>query len=203
MLILVRHGATAFNDSGRVQGSVDPPLSERGRRQAAAVAEWLVQLQIPVRLLRSSTALRALETANTIAPRLSAEMAASDKLRERNFGPFEGLDRPAVLSRRGLDASAPPEVIEQWDDVEGVERDDAIRLRAHTDLFASGVLEASQEENAIVVTHAGVIEALLTVIVGMPLPARAWIKIPPASAVGLTLKDGKGRLIFLWPNPTA
>jgi broad specificity phosphatase PhoE len=38
VLILVRHGQTATNAEGRLLGRADPPLTELGDRQAAAVA---------------------------------------------------------------------------------------------------------------------------------------------------------------------
>jgi len=41
VLILVRHGQTPANAQGLFQGRLDPPLSERGRRQAAALAGLL------------------------------------------------------------------------------------------------------------------------------------------------------------------
>ena len=40
-LLLVRHGETDWNASGRLQGHTDRPLNEYGRRQAAELAERL------------------------------------------------------------------------------------------------------------------------------------------------------------------
>ena len=38
MLIVVRHGRTAANAQGLLQGRVDNPLDDEGRRQADAIA---------------------------------------------------------------------------------------------------------------------------------------------------------------------
>ena len=41
ILTLVRHGETAWNFGGRIQGSTDIPLNDTGRVQAQGVAEIL------------------------------------------------------------------------------------------------------------------------------------------------------------------
>jgi len=46
-LVLVRHGESTWIAEGRFQGAADPPLSERGRRQAALVAERLAEPLAP------------------------------------------------------------------------------------------------------------------------------------------------------------
>ena len=40
-LILVRHGESTWNAEERLQGQLDPPLSERGREQSRALAAML------------------------------------------------------------------------------------------------------------------------------------------------------------------
>ena len=40
-LILVRHGESTWNAEERLQGQLDPPLSERGREQSRALAGML------------------------------------------------------------------------------------------------------------------------------------------------------------------
>nr|MBA3654136.1 histidine phosphatase family protein [Actinomycetota bacterium] len=59
MLILVRHGQTATNAAGRLLGRSDPPLTELGERQAAAVAAAIG----PVDRVISSPLARAGQTA--------------------------------------------------------------------------------------------------------------------------------------------
>lgn len=59
MLILCRHGRTATNAAGRIQGRVDPPLDDIGRAQAAALA---AAVGTPARVLTSPLR-RARETA--------------------------------------------------------------------------------------------------------------------------------------------
>lgn len=57
-LLIIRHGQTDGNVKGLVQGAgLDLPLNETGRAQAAAAAEKLLSLHLPV--IYSSTMLRA------------------------------------------------------------------------------------------------------------------------------------------------
>ncbi len=45
-LILARHGESAFNAEGRVQGQADAPLSELGRGQAGTLTDLLASLSV-------------------------------------------------------------------------------------------------------------------------------------------------------------
>lgn len=201
MLILVRHGATSLNETGRVQGSTDASLSERGREQVFLLSEWLDSLGVEISEIYTSTARRAIETANILASRLGVSASTNPNFRERDFGPFEGLDRPAVLAKRGLDETAPIEIIEQWSDVAGVETDAAIRERALSDLRETGFLQRCRTTHGIVVSHAGVIEVLVNCLLDLPHVEQKWFKIPPASSVGVTIHEHGSRLVHLWPNP--
>ena len=65
-LLIIRHGQTDGNVKGLVQGAgLDLPLNETGRAQAAAAAEKLLSLHLPV--IYSSTMLRARQPAEIIA----------------------------------------------------------------------------------------------------------------------------------------
>ena len=62
--VLIRHAESVWNAAGRWQGHADPPLSERGRAQAEALAADLAPLGIEV-LLASDLA-RAAQTASIV-----------------------------------------------------------------------------------------------------------------------------------------
>ncbi|MDI3299109.1 MAG: histidine phosphatase family protein [Bacillota bacterium] len=96
-LLLVRHGETLFNQSGRYQGHTDVPLSEQGRRQAEALAGRLAP--VPVAAVWSSDLSRALETARVLARPHGLEVRVDRDLREMSFGAWEGLTREEIQAR--------------------------------------------------------------------------------------------------------
>jgi broad specificity phosphatase PhoE len=98
ILYLVRHGATPYNEARPVilQGSgIDGPLSEQGRRQAAAVAEALATR--PLAAVYSSRMARARETATTIAGQHQLDVPIVEGLQEINAGRWEGCTWPRIL----------------------------------------------------------------------------------------------------------
>jgi len=85
-LWLVRHGETAWNREGRVQGSSDPALSELGRVQAQRLGRRLAGTRFGA--VHSSDLQRAQETAALALPRMTP--VCDPRLRELDFGTWEG-----------------------------------------------------------------------------------------------------------------
>jgi alpha-ribazole phosphatase len=183
-LTLVRHGATEWNVTRRFQGHSDIPLSAEGRAQAAAVASSLAEEKIDV--IYSSDLSRALETARTIALPHDLEVVSDARLREFHFGEWEGLTWPEIMATRPhLQESA-------WKKAhlyapEGGETYDAVwaRVRAfYRDLLATA------PEHAIVVSHAGVLHAMLDVA---ELSGEV-ASFAPASITRIVIDSGRARV---------
>lgn len=104
-LLVVRHGRTAANASGRLLGREDPPLDEVGSVQAAAaaraVAAWAGE-RAP--LVVSSPLLRTRQTAAAIAEALGRDSAVAsavdvqvdERLVELDYGELEGTPTSEV-----------------------------------------------------------------------------------------------------------
>ena len=88
-IILWRHGRTAWNAAGRVQGQSDVPLDEVGYAQAEAAGARLATLK-PARILSSDLS-RAAATAAVLGALCGVPVEADERLRELNFGIREGL----------------------------------------------------------------------------------------------------------------
>ena len=84
-LVLLRHGRTEWNDTGRAQGHADVPLDETGEAQAKAVAPVLAALS-PVAVWSSDLA-RAAGTAAVLAAETGLEPVLDPRLREFDIGP--------------------------------------------------------------------------------------------------------------------
>lgn len=113
-VFLARHGQTAWNAAGRLQGHTDIPLDETGLAQAATLAEILRPARIGA--VVSSDLSRARVTGEIVSKALGvAEPIVDPDLRERRFGVFEGLtadecarDHDAAWRAWKTDLVAPP-----------------------------------------------------------------------------------------------
>lgn len=87
-LYIVRHGETEWNKERRLQGQVDIPLNESGRRIARETAGGLAG--IPFDLCYSSPLSRARETAELILEGRSTPVIEDERIIEMAFGECEG-----------------------------------------------------------------------------------------------------------------
>lgn len=165
-LLLVRHGQTDWNKAGLWQGHADRRLTETGRAQAMALADLLAaqreeELRAGVAAFDHiwvSDLSRAGETAEIIARRLELEISVDARLRELDVGDWSGRPREEIRARDPGSLLA----FEQGDpaiQAGGGESRIEIRQRAHA--FVEDRAASSAGERLIVVTHLGVIRALV------------------------------------------
>jgi broad specificity phosphatase PhoE/ribonuclease HI len=115
-LLLLRHAQTAMSVERRFSGAGDPPLTAFGARQAAALAERVGRMAGPFAAVWSSPLRRAFDTASLVASVLGLEVRVDERLRETDFGDWEGLtfgeiqerDGGALSAWLGDQATAPP-----------------------------------------------------------------------------------------------
>jgi probable phosphoglycerate mutase len=86
---MVRHGETAWNAQGRVQGQTDVPLSAVGESQARALRAALAGERFAA--LYASDLSRVRQTAAPVAALLGLPVRLEPRLRERHYGKFETL----------------------------------------------------------------------------------------------------------------
>ncbi len=100
-LIVLRHGRTAWNATGRFQGQADIDLDERGLAQADRAAEVLAELA-PAAIFSSDLS-RARQTAAPLAARCGLEVQTDKRLREIHVGSWEGFTYDQVLAELDVD----------------------------------------------------------------------------------------------------
>ncbi|NEX22918.1 histidine phosphatase family protein [Thiorhodococcus mannitoliphagus] len=93
-IYLVRHGATDLTAEDRFAGSTEVPLSEEGRRQAAALAERLRCDTLDG--IYASPMGRTMETARIIAAPHGCEVRPEPDLREIAYGHWEERTRDEI-----------------------------------------------------------------------------------------------------------
>lgn len=87
-----RHGQTDFNKQDLILGITDIPLNETGTAQARELAEKIAEVG-DVDLIISSPMVRAYTTAKTVADCCGLEIITDSRLREWDYGSYEGKTR--------------------------------------------------------------------------------------------------------------
>lgn len=104
MLILVRHGESAWNASDRFAGWADVALTPRGRDEAVATGRWLADAGIRPTHAFSSVLQRAWATADLVlraAGQPELHVVRTQVLNERHYGALQGMARPAAVEAYG------------------------------------------------------------------------------------------------------
>jgi glucosyl-3-phosphoglycerate phosphatase len=171
-LLVVRHGQTEWNIAGRIQGSTDIDLDETGRAQVAEASPELAEYE-PVRII-SSDLRRAVETARPIAELTGIGIELDKRLRERSYGPWEGLTQHEIAERF-------PEDHRRWRSQEPLQHPEIetwAELQRRTADAVRDIVESEVEGTAIVVCHGGSARQLIGGILG-------WPETPTSSLSGM------------------
>ena len=179
----MRHGETDWNRSQLVQGHDDASrLTDEGRAHVGAVAATLGKESYS--LIVASDLDRAQESAAIVARTLELEIVTSSLLRERSFGVLEGGPRSALTPEYTgisndviVDVDARPPGGESLEDM-------AQRAREFFDV----VRHSWPSESLLVVTHGGMIRALLGVASRTPLLGSIFATVTNCSLWPLTLE---------------
>lgn len=188
-IILVRHGETAWNAEGRMQGHRDSPLTPTGRAQAAAIAERIAR--IPVAALYASDLGRARETALPIAERTGLSPQYDERLRERKLGIFEGLTEPEIVARHSTEWTLFRERDPDW----VVPGGESARERSERTVSFLEEMAARHHGEAIVaVTHGGVLDGMFRFVVGLSLAVPRHFIIPNGALNVIRFEGGRWML---------
>ncbi|MBI6942835.1 histidine phosphatase family protein [Pseudomonas putida] len=174
-LYVVRHGQTQWNAQHRLQGSRDIDLNPVGRQQAAANGQtlaWLLPHASPYQLI-SSPMLRAANTMKAIAQALGQHEDAiryDQRVTEISFGAWEGMTLQEVSQRM-------PEAFDAY------ETDPFAFIPMGGESYQQASVRVadflrSVSEDTVLVTHAGVIRVLLSLMAKVEHRAATQLVIP-------------------------
>ncbi len=160
----LRHGETAWNREGRLQGQQDIPLNDLGRAQAESAGIRLAALapvaDLPWIVSPLGRTRRTAELAREGAGLPADGFALDDRLKEITFGRWEGLTWPEV--RKADPAGAAKREIDKWGFAPPGGESYAMlveRIRPWIDSIGGP---------CVVVAHGGVARAMMHVIAGVP-----------------------------------
>ena len=191
-LLLLRHGRTAYNAEGRLQGQVDIPLDDVGRWQAREGAATLAAAHRVTRIVASDL-VRAAATAHALGEVTGLPVTLDARLRERSFGPWEGLT--AAEMREGW-----PEEYAAWrhggEPVEGAEPRAAVaeRFVEAVEEHAAGL---ARDEVLCVVSHGAAISTGTTALLGLDVETWRGL-VGPANVHWAELRAGGPDAVPSW-----
>lgn len=186
-IYLIRHGETEDADSGRYKGHLDVPLSENGIKQLKKLAEYLAlnieqkhNPPIPplekggkggfdgpgLKVVYSSDLNRAIKSAEIIAGLFGLKTVTNEKLKERNFGAWEGM------SFNEIDRKF-PDAFKAWAKnplkFSPLNGESTLEARDRVMPAFNEITNQHKGQNIAIVSHGGVIRIILCELLGIPL----------------------------------
>lgn len=168
---LVRHGEAESNTTGTLSSFPEErivfSLTEAGRRQIETVAETL--RDVPVRVIFASPMMRTLESARIIAAGTGVPVEADIRLRETDFGRWQGHDFRLFLEQY------PDKEMRLYDiPDQGIEGFVSIRERLVR--FWKDRLEPLRGQDVVVVSHGDILQTFHGMLVGLSASGalRGW-----------------------------
>lgn len=156
-IVFVRHGKTEINEKGRYGGFIDTPLSLSGIEEVKTTAKFIQGKDFES--IYISPLKRALQTAEI----LGVNGKSDQRIKEMNFGIFEGLNYQEILKKY-------PKEAQKWaKDYINYRIPCGESLKDVYERVSDFLLDISKNEGIVlIVTHEGVIKCALCSIFGNP-----------------------------------
>ena len=196
LMLLIRHGENEFVKTGKMAGQLpDVHLNERGRKQAAELAEALKQ--VPLKAIYASSLERAVETAEPIAEGHKLEIQLRPQLMDNDIGKWHG--RTLKQLRR----------IKKWKIVQQApsrftfpEGESFLETQTRIATCLDDIAASHKPKDIVaVVFHADPIKLAVAHYLGMPLDHFQRMACDTASVTVLYLSETGAHLIKLNQKP--
>ena len=191
-LLLVRHAEPERIDAG-LGVPADPPLTERGREQAARLAAWLAPERVDH--IVTSPKRRSVDTAIPVAQALGLEVEVLDDLREYDADADEYI--PVEHMREAKDDRWFAMIEGRWEDYGG---EPVHTFRGRVVPCIEQLVDRHPGDRVIVVSHGGIINVYLADMLGIEPPVWCHPEYTSISRVAAA-RSGERSLVTL--NETA
>ena len=184
-IYLVRHGETDWNQAGLLQGQTDIALNDQGLEQAHDAAERLKK--VPFEIAFCSPLIRAKRTAEIIIGDRKITLTTDERLRELNFGPWEGVDIQSIKDAASQPFTNPGSYIPP------VGAESFAQLYKRSGEFVDQVLLPLEGtyETVLVVAHGGVNRSILNPVLNIPVDDFWRMHMGNCATAILDCTDGK------------
>lgn len=172
-IFLLRHGDKAQGDyHNPTLRHQDPPLSEKGRQQAIAVANYFAQSHISS--IYVSSYIRTCQTAEPLATMKQLQPVEDPRLNEIDNGYVDEMSAQEF-------EKAYPEVWKQYiartADFRFPGGETGQEVRSRIAEFLEEIIKTHGEENILIVSHDGLIRVCMTYILDIPVYRRGDFRI--------------------------
>jgi glucosyl-3-phosphoglycerate phosphatase len=184
--VLLRHGRTEWNATGKFQGQMDSPLDGIGRAQAAAAAVAVAPMRPDA--IVSSDLSRAADTAAVVSAECGVPVTMDECLREIYLGSWQGLTRSEARERF-------PEEYAAWQSGSDARRGDGETYAEVGERAAACIADwldrLGPGSLLLAVTHGGTARATIGTLLDMP--PDPWWRLAPLGNCRWSLLGDIGR----------
>ena len=157
-IYVIRHGQTDYNVKNVYQGQRDIPLNNVGIKQAEEIANKFKDIKVDMILV--SPLIRAKQTAEYISKVTGVPINIQECLIERSFGDMEGHP-----NREDCNIGMLLDYDKNYD-IYNVEPIQTLFKRVYS--YMDEIIENFKSKNIVLVTHAGVAQAIECYFNGLP-----------------------------------
>jgi broad specificity phosphatase PhoE len=196
VILLVRHGQTAWNLEERFRGQVDLPLDDVGLRQAEAVGQRLAGAWQPAAIYTSPLQ-RTHHTADAIARACGLRTAIHLGLLDINYGALAGLTLKEAAKQHS-------DLARTWQQAPHTVHfpggESLADTRGRAEVALSEIVARHPDQVVVLVTHVVVCRLLLCSLLGLD-NSHFW-QFQPATASLSVFEISEGRSTLLSVNDT-
>lgn len=192
-IYLTRHSKTVWNQEKRLQGHQDSPLTKEGIENAKALKKYIQDHQIHFDYIFSSPIQRAYQTALLIDDHIIQD----DRLKEMNFGIFEGQKISELIVREDHlynDLWHHPDIFTA---IPNGESYDEVIERAQS--FLDDLKKYDKDSHILIVTHGMFFIIVLALMIGLDKKDFTKINQRVVEGCSLTLvqeKDNNYHIVY-------
>jgi len=161
-LYLIRHGETELNTTGVYYGWTDCCMSEKGISQAEDLADILQNIGFDAVI--SSSLKRAVATAAIVSGYKPEKIVKDDRLREMNFGDWEGLHRREVAKKNREEWE---KWSSDWINTAPPKGESFFEMYSRVRSCVEDILERYKGKRVLVVSHQGTMRIIPMVLLGL------------------------------------
>lgn len=187
-LLVIRHGESEADLLDVHEGRADFALTERGHKQAEAMANYVTE-NYNISKIYASTLTRAKQTAEHLSNRTGIPIVFDENLMEFNNGLLAGLPRAVVREKYPEVPNLPIDKA-----VYGQESQVEFRQRAEN-VLARVISESQADETIAIVSHGGMINQLYRSLFEMTIDCKFFFNTADTGIHVWNLTDTEKRVV--------